>query len=189
MGGSLFVNASVANSEKGEPVQDLLRLRLLEIVDEEGIVRVRIGDKLPDAVIDGRTIGRGGEEVAGVMLYDGAGQERGGYVTFEPSGNIGLTLDTRKEQVALFAAGPDGGATLRIWNGADAIELRADDSGARLTAAADGAVAVQIPEVKTMGEDACNAYRNAAESYSRDQIIEVCTTRFPADLCLACLDR
>lgn len=183
------LSAAFASAAEDETARDILRLRMLEIVDDNGVVRVRVGAKLPDAVIDGRSIGRGGEEVAGVMLYDGTGQERGGYVTFEPSGNIGLTLDTRREQVALFAAGADGGATLRMWQGADAIELRADASGSRLTAVADGKVDVQIPEVEAMGDDACTAYRGARENLPREQIMEACSARFPAGLCQSCLDR
>src|SRR4051812_28285744 len=74
---------------------DRLQARELVIVDSKGVERVRIGGDLPDAVINGKRIPRG-EQAAGVLIYDGMGQERGGYVTWDPSGNAGLTLDTRK---------------------------------------------------------------------------------------------
>jgi hypothetical protein len=181
-------NASPAQSEPRVAGADVLRARMLEIVDAQGTVRVRVGSDLPDAVIDGKTIGRGDESVAGVMLYDGTGQERGGYVTFEPSGNIGLTLDTRKGQVALFAAGPDEGATLRLWNGEDAIELRADSDGSRITSVADGTVTLQLPAIAKIGEPACNAYREARTGgYPVEDVVKAYSARFPAELCRQCL--
>ncbi|MEQ5789218.1 hypothetical protein J3454_15105 [Erythrobacter sp. NFXS35] len=188
MVGVALWSASPAQSETRTAGADVLRVRMLEIVDAQGTVRVRVGSNLPDAVIDGKTIGRGNESVAGIMLYDGTGQERGGYVTFEPSGNIGLTLDSRKGQVALFAAGPDEGATLRLWNGEEAIELRADSDGSRLTSVAGGTVTLQLPAIAKVGEPACNAYREArADGYPAEEIAEACSARFPVELCRQCL--
>ena len=88
---------------------DVLRVRTLEIVDAQGTVRVRVGKRSSRCCHrSAKPLAAGNESVAGVMLYDGIGlgTRAGNYVTFEPSGNIGLTLDTRKGQVALFAAGP-----------------------------------------------------------------------------------
>ena len=93
----------------------------INVVDENGVVRARIGGDLPDAVINGKTMPRG-EKVAGVLLYDGTGQERSGYVTGS-SGNVFLTLDTRTKQTALFAAGRSGGAALRLSFQDDAVDL------------------------------------------------------------------
>lgn len=186
--GLVLWNTAPARSETHDTDKDVLRVRMLEIVDTQGTVRVRVGSDLPDAVIDGKTVGRGNESVAGVMLYDGTGQERGGYVTFEPSGNIGLTLDTRKGQVALFAAGPDEGATLRLWNGEDAIEMRADTDGSRLSSVAGGAVTLQLPAIQKIGDQACNAYREARTGgYPAPDVAKACSARFPAELCRQCL--
>lgn len=186
IGLALWGTAS-ASSDSRNPQGDVLRVKMLEIVDADGTVRVRVGSDLPDAIIDGKRIGRGGDKVAGVMLYDGTGQERGGYVTFEPSGNIGLTLDSRKGQVALFAAGPDGSPTLRMWNGNDAIELRSDSDGSRLTSVKDGAIALQLPEVETMVDEACTAYRSARATNTAGEVQKICSARFPASLCRKCL--
>ena len=83
------------------------------IVDPKGVERVRIGGQLPDA-----TPGKPrGQDVAGVLLYDATGRERSGYVTFEPSGNVGLTLDGRQGQSMFFVAGPTGATALRMWRG------------------------------------------------------------------------
>jgi hypothetical protein len=78
-----------------------LRVSELVVVGPKGVERARIGGDPPDAVINGKSIPRG-EKAAGLLLYDGTGQERGGYVTFEPFSNIALTLDTKKQQVALL---------------------------------------------------------------------------------------
>src|ERR1043165_359015 len=119
-------------SAQGAQAPQSLRVSELVVVDPKGVERVRIGGDLPDAVINGKRIPRG-EKVAGVMLYDGSGQERGGYVTFEPSGNVALTLDTKKRQSALSAAGPDSGSALVMWSGPNSVDLRSDEDGARIT--------------------------------------------------------
>jgi hypothetical protein len=114
-------------------------------VDSKGVERVRIGGDLPDAVIGGKRVPRG-QQAAGVVLYDATGGERSGYVTFEPSGNVGLTLDSRKEQIVSFIAAPDHAASmLQLRSGKDLIELRADDEGSRLTAVKAGQVVSQEP--------------------------------------------
>jgi hypothetical protein len=92
-----------------------LRVSELIVVDPKGVERVRIGGDLPDALIDGKRMPRG-QKIAGMILYDGTGQKRSGYVTFEPSGNVGLTLDTRREQATAFIAGPNQGSFLRLWH-------------------------------------------------------------------------
>lgn len=162
-----------------------LELQSLAIVDTAGVVRVRLSGDLPDAVIDGRRINRG-ERVAGVMLYDDTGQERGGYVTFSPSGNVALTLDTRREQAALFVADPVAGAALQLWNGEDRIELRSDPDGTRLTTVRDGQVVLQQPAA-TLRAEACSAYRDALEKMPRPEVAAACASRFTSEACASCL--
>lgn len=157
----------------------------LAVVDADGVVRVRVGGDLPDAVIDGRRIGRGGEKVAGVMLYDDTGQERGGYVTFSPSGNIGLTLDSRRSQSALFVADPVDGVALKLWSGEGAVEMRADPAGARFTAVRDGQVAFQTP-ASPLPAEVCTIYRDARAEHG-EAVGRECASRFSPDACRACL--
>lgn len=164
-----------------------LRVTELVIVDPAGVERVRIGGDLPDAVIGGNRVPRG-EKAAGVLLYDGTGQERGGYVTFEPSGNVGLTLDTRKGQVALLAAGPDGGAVVQIWHRNDAVELRSDSDGSRVTAVKGGEVVFQQPALGAMSAETCAAYREARGRVSEEQVRRDCRRRFAEEPCRACLE-
>src|SRR5438445_501829 len=90
-------------------VADSLLVRQLVVTDSQGTVRARLGAHLPDALIDGKRLRRGAD-IAGILLYDDTGRERGGYVTFSPSRLVALTLDTRDRQVALFAADSDDGA-------------------------------------------------------------------------------
>ena len=163
-----------------------LRVSELVVVDPKGVERVRIGGDLPDALIGGKRVPRG-EKAAGVLLYDGAGQERSGYVTFEPSGNVGLTLDTRRGQVALFVAGPDSGSALQLWHGRDLVELRSDQDGSRLTAAKAGQVVAQHPAVEKMSEGTCEAYKGARSRVSREQVMQDCRRRFGDAACRACL--
>lgn len=163
-----------------------LRVSELIVVDQKGVERVRVGGDLPDAIIGGKRVPRG-EKVAGVMLYDGTGQERGGYVTFEPSGNVGLTLDTRRGQSALFVAGPDSGTALQLWQGRDLIELRSDEDGSRITAAQEGQVVMQEPAISRMSAGTCEAYRGARSRVSREQVVRDCRRRFSDAACKACL--
>lgn len=163
-----------------------LRVSELVVVDPKGVERVRIGGDLPDALIGGKRVPRG-EKAAGVLLYDGGGQERSGYVTFEPSGNVGLTLDTRRGQVALFVAGPDSGSALQLWHGADSVELRSDQDGSRLTGIRAGQLAVQEPAVDKMMPGTCEAYKGARARVSSEQVMRDCRRRFNNAACRACL--
>ncbi len=167
-------------------VSDSLRVREVVILDKNGIERVRIGSDLPDAVIDGKRVNRG-EKVSGIMLYDATGQERGGYVTFEPSGNIALTLDSRKKQTALFVSGPDEGSALQLWHQNDLIEFRSDSDGTRLTAVKDGQVVMQQPAIDKMRPESCKAYKDAAPRVSAEALMQACRKRFSGPACNTCL--
>ena len=163
-----------------------LRVSELVVVDPKGVERVRIGGDLPDAIIAGKRVPRG-EKAAGVLLYDGAGQERSGYVTFEPSGNVGLTLDTKRGQVAIFVAGPDTGSALQLWHGRDSIEFRSDDDGSRLTAVKGGEVVTQEPALNKITAETCEAYRSARARVSAEQVMRDCRRRFNEAACRFCL--
>lgn len=163
-----------------------LRVSELVVVDAEGVERVRISGDLPDAVVDGRRLVRG-EKAAGVILYDGAGRERSGYATFEPSGNVLLTLDNRQsQQNALFVAGPDNAAALRLWQGRDAIDLRTDEAGTRMTLVQDGRVQHQTPATPITAE-ICEAYKEAVPRIGQDATLRECNGRFTTDNCTRCL--
>jgi hypothetical protein len=157
--------AAWARTAETQQNPSALRASELVVVDQKGAERVRISGELPDAMINGKRVPRG-EKAAGVVLYDAAGNERSGYVTFEPSGNVGLTLDTKKQQVAFFVAGPDSGSALQMWNGTDLVELRSDENGSRVTAVKDRQVVMQEPAVTKMSAETCEAYRSARSTSS-----------------------
>jgi hypothetical protein len=185
--GVMIVSAWTWQSQTKQPATpSSLRVSELVVVDPKGAERVRIGGDLPDAIIGGKRVPRG-EKAAGVLLYDGGGQERSGYVTFEPSGNVGLTLDTRRGQTTLFVAGPDTGSALQLWHGSDLIELRSDEDGSRLTAVKAGQVVSQQPTLTQMSADTCEAYKGARARVSREQVQRDCRRRFGDAACRACL--
>jgi hypothetical protein len=55
--------------------------------------------------------------VSGILIHDGDGDERGGYVTSDTNGDAFLTLDAKKGQKTIFVANRDGGANLALWSG------------------------------------------------------------------------
>ncbi len=146
LGAAVLTGFTVPSSPM-QATLDSLRVHQLIVVDTDGIVRARIGANLPDAVLHGRRLPRG-DVAAGVLLYDHTGMERGGYVTFNTSGSVALTLDSRERQVALFAAGPsqDDGAALRLFRKDDWAELKVDDGGPHVSVGRAGALAFMQPE-------------------------------------------
>jgi hypothetical protein len=188
----LPVAISMACSPKQQPPSTVketpgsLRVTELVVVDRNGVERIRIGGELPDAVINGRRVPRG-ERAAGVLLYDSTGQERGGYVTWEPSGNVGLTLDTKAGQAAVLVAGRDPGSALMLWRGRDMIELRSDPDGSRFSAVKNGEVVWQDPEITAITGETCSAYKEARSRVSEDQVRRDCRRRFKDGACRACL--
>jgi len=93
----------------------MLRVRQLAVVDEQGTERVLIGAPLPDPMILGKRHRRDGP-VSGVIIADSTGTERGGYVTSDHGENAMLTLDAQGFQTVLLLAESDGGTTFRIWD-------------------------------------------------------------------------
>jgi hypothetical protein len=177
---------AAANVSSNPATPNSLRASELVIVDRKGVERVRIGGDLPDAVIGGKRVPRG-EQAAGLLLYDSTGQERGGYVTWEPSGNVGLTLDSRKSQVGLLVAGPEGGSAVQLWHGRDLIELRSDENGSRLTGVKDGSVQIQQPAISALTPGSCKDYREARSRVPAAQVMRDCRRRFDEAPCSACL--
>src|ERR1043165_10112534 len=76
------------------PTKKVIPASEIDIVDAKGVIRARLGADLPDAVVDGKPVKRGGHP-AGLMLYAHTAQERGGYVTF-PDDYIGFKMASRQ---------------------------------------------------------------------------------------------
>src|ERR1051325_11141061 len=172
-------------------IADSIRVRQVIVVDSAGTVRARLGSHLPDAVIDGRRMYRG-EEIAGLLIYDDGGAERGGYVTFAPSRNVALTLDTRHRQAALFVADPEDGVAARVWGGNNWAEFRANAQAAHLNIGEAGALVVkQPPFSETETAQFCADFK--AEVAQRtppsppERQLANCKQRMPDGACRKCL--
>jgi len=175
---------------------DTLRVREIAVVDEHGVVRARLGGNLPDAMSrSGRPIPRG-DRVAGLLIYDDRGAERGGYVTFEKSGIAALTLDSRGPQVAIFAAdsSPGNGAGLRVWTGKSWAEIKADSGGPHVSAGRDGRVVFFEPAT-TIGEQGVFCRELKAEvsqipkQPSPEEVLAACRAHRTEKDCHLCLGK
>jgi len=119
--GAAGSGAVAASGPSNPPVQDVLTVRELNVVDPNGITRVKIGSPLPHAVVNGKqNTSRGGrpeDTMSGILLFDAEGQERSGYATVDHGySNVLLTLDDKTRQHAMFIAEPTGATTLRLFN-------------------------------------------------------------------------
>lgn len=175
------------------PVMDSLRVRELIVLDDSGTVRTRVGGNLPDAVYQGRRAPRG-DQAAGVLLYDKDGVERGGYVTFDRSGVVALTLDNRGKQVAIFGADstPGAGAVARLWRGRDWAEMKVDQAGPHFAAGRNGIVAFTQPPMTAA--DAQAMCTELKEDVSRvkpapsvSAVLEACKSHASDGVCRKCL--
>ncbi|MDX1579171.1 MAG: hypothetical protein R3266_11840 [Gemmatimonadota bacterium] len=179
---------------RGEVSSDrVLRVEEVVIEDPNGTVRARLGGDLPDAVFDGRRLDRG-TRAAGLLLYDRRGHERGGYVTFDGSDNVLLTLDAGREgnnrQVAYFIADAGGAAALRIWNdAADHVELRTGADGAWLNAVDDGELVFQRPTIDDPAStEMCAELRSLRERAEPEPLFDACRERMSEEACRLCLE-
>ena len=164
-----------------------LRVSEIVVVDENGVERVRIGGKLPDPVVNGRSAPRGGQ-LAGILLYDKDGVERSGYGTFSPEANVVLTLDGKQGQRALFVATPEGDTALKMWRGNDWVEFRVDEGGARLNAVRERSLAGQMPTAITREIAAvCSEYKGLRSQVAAPQLMAACRERMSTANCNACL--
>lgn len=119
---------------RGVSPEGILTVRGIIVVDGHGVERVRIAAPLPDPLVLGQRIPRGGA-ISGILLSDEEGNERSGYVTSDGYPNVFFTLDSLARQHVLFITEPQGDPTLRLWDGASASTLTAgaDGPGLKLT--------------------------------------------------------
>src|ERR1700738_467205 len=92
---------------------DVLSVKRIAVVDDNGTERVVIAAPLPGPMNLGKRVKRDGP-VSGILILDPKGNERGGYVTSD-SGDMAafLTLDSERDQVFTAYANADSGAT--VW--------------------------------------------------------------------------
>lgn len=127
-----------------DPSGTVLKVRGLVVVDGNGVERVRIQAPLPDPLILGKRLPRGGA-VSGILLSDEEGNERSGYVTSDGYPNVFFTLDSLARQHVLFITEPQGDPTLRLWDGASAATLSAGADNPALKLTSGSKILFEVP--------------------------------------------
>jgi len=123
-----------------------LTLRRLDIVDDHGVSRVILAAPLPPATAFGKVTGRSDRRISGVLIADGTGTERGGYVTGDTDdANALLTLDGQGHQTVLLLAEPTGDTLFRIWKGKGSLVMGASDMNPFLIVNQDGKAVFSVP--------------------------------------------
>jgi len=111
----------------------ILHVRGVVVEDLNGVERVRLGAPLPDPLIDGVRHQRSGV-VSGLLISDAKGNERGGYVTADKSGEAFLSLDSEDTQQSLFLVNPGGGIHFDLGDQqGNSASLSVFPNGPRLT--------------------------------------------------------
>lgn len=138
------VRAGVA--EASDP--EILRVRGLVVVDENGTERVWIGAPVPEPLSLGKRLNRGGS-MAGILLFDQEGNERSGYVTSDGYPNVLFTLDSVASQQVLFIAEPQGDTALSLWAGDNRLDLHVGEDGAGIDVVRGGEKVFTLDEDST----------------------------------------
>lgn len=161
----------------------VLTVSEINVVDEKGVVRARIAGHLPEMYDNGKP-----RVAAGFIVYDAAGKERGGYVTFA-NDHAALTLDSKKEMTAMLVAGPTGSAALVLKDRGNLIDVRVDpDNGPTFHAMQDKKVVYhQPPAVNFEKSPDCAEMRDGLKHVSRADMLDACRRRMSEEACQACL--
>jgi hypothetical protein len=125
----------------------VLRVRGLVVADSHGVDRVWIGAPLPDPPVLGKRYRRQGE-MAGILIFDADGNERGGYITTEAEGQAMLTLDNITGDAVHLVAYPEAGAALGLMDLNSGVEasLSVMPAGPKLKLSRGQEVVFQRPE-------------------------------------------
>jgi hypothetical protein len=123
----------------------ILHVRGLVVEDSNQRERLRLGAPLPDPMIHGVRYKRSGA-ISGLIISDAEGNERGGYVTSDQSGEAFLSLDSEDEQQVLFLANPKGGVNLDIFDSkGNEAQLTVFPDGPKLKMKKMKATVVELP--------------------------------------------
>lgn len=91
-----------------KPDQERITARRIDIVDEKGVIRMTLSGQTPAPIIDGLQYKRA-FNVAGMVLYDDKGSERGGFGTADVNGGMAvLALDHPAMDAIGWRVSPDG---------------------------------------------------------------------------------
>ena len=138
------------------PDHERISARRIDIVDADGVIRMTLAGDNPSAIIDGVEYRRS-INVAGLILYDDKGSERGGFGTADVEGGMAiLALDHPAMDAIGWRVAPDGEVSF-IINQAPPLVREPKLGGAlvpgvetptrmRLSVAPDGTPAVALSD-------------------------------------------
>ncbi|MGN6062502.1 MULTISPECIES: hypothetical protein [Brevundimonas] len=138
------------------PDHDRISARRIDIVDADGTIRMTLSGATPPPIIDGVQYKRA-FNVAGLILYDDKGSERGGFGTADVEGGMAvLALDHPAMDAVGWRVSPDGSVSF-VFNQAPPLVREQGLGGAlvpgvqtptrmRLSLAADGTPAVALSD-------------------------------------------
>ncbi len=90
------------------PDSERITARRIDIVDDKGVIRMTLSGQTPPPIIDGIQYRRA-FNVAGMVLYDDKGSERGGFGTADVNGGMAvLALDHPAMDAIGWRVSPDG---------------------------------------------------------------------------------
>ena len=104
-----------------QPDHERITARRIDIVDENGTVRMVLAAPTPNPIIDGIQYRRA-FDVAGITIYDAAGSERGGFGVADIEGSMAvLALDHPATDAIGGRVAPDGGVSFVINDAPDLV--------------------------------------------------------------------
>lgn len=96
------------------PDHDRISARRIDIVDEDGVIRMTLAADTPAPIIDGVQYRRA-FDVSGLILYDEKGSERGGFGVADVDGGMAvLALDHPAMDAIGWRVSPDGAVSFTI---------------------------------------------------------------------------
>ncbi|WP_297799756.1 hypothetical protein [uncultured Brevundimonas sp.] len=139
-----------------DPDHERISARRIDIVDADGTIRMTLSGETPAPIIDGIQYKRA-FNVAGLILYDDKGSERGGFGTADVEGGMAvLALDHPAMDAIGWRVSPDGSVAFSINQAPPLLREPALDNALvpgvstatrlQLTVAADGTPAVSLSD-------------------------------------------
>lgn len=136
------------------PDHDRITARRIDIVDENGVIRMTLSGQTPAPIIDGIQYKRA-FNVSGLILYDENGSERGGFGVGDVDGGMAvLALDHPAMDAIGWRVAPDGAVSFSINQAPPLIREPAlgdrlvpgveTPTRIRMTVAGDGAPAIAL---------------------------------------------
>lgn len=138
------------------PDHERISARRIDIVDADGTIRMTLSGETPAPIIDGIQYKRA-FNVAGLILYDDKGSERGGFGTADVEGGMAvLALDHPAMDAIGWRVSPDGSVSFSINQAPPLVREPALDNALvpgvstptrmQFTVAADGTPAVSLSD-------------------------------------------